>query len=185
VDGGAIALGHPLGMSGARLVTMLVHGLARSGGRYGLATMCIGVGQGSRRSSSASRADELSPGGSRRSAPRRQRLRAEGRRRRCGRLAAHHRCPARGPAGLDRRRPDPRPCRNPSGGLGFPGPEVRTRTVQEVPRMIDGQHRPSLTDAAASKLRELTAGETNRSLACASTCTAAAARASATDDARG
>ncbi len=46
VDGGAIALGHPLGMSGARLVTMLVHELARSGGRYGLATMCIGVGQG-------------------------------------------------------------------------------------------------------------------------------------------
>ncbi len=46
VDGGAIALGHPLGMSGARLVTMLVHGLAREGGRYGLATMCIGVGQG-------------------------------------------------------------------------------------------------------------------------------------------
>jgi 3-oxoadipyl-CoA thiolase len=46
VDGGAIALGHPLGMSGARLVTMLVHGLVRTGGRYGLATMCIGVGQG-------------------------------------------------------------------------------------------------------------------------------------------
>ncbi len=46
VNGGAIALGHPLGASGARLVTMLVHELARSGGRYGLATMCIGVGQG-------------------------------------------------------------------------------------------------------------------------------------------
>jgi len=46
VDGGAIALGHPLGMSGARLVTMLVHELRRTGGRYGLATMCIGVGQG-------------------------------------------------------------------------------------------------------------------------------------------
>jgi 3-oxoadipyl-CoA thiolase len=46
VNGGAIALGHPLGMSGARLVTMLVHELARRGGRYGLATMCIGVGQG-------------------------------------------------------------------------------------------------------------------------------------------
>ncbi len=46
VNGGAIALGHPLGMSGGRLVTMLVHELARSGGRYGLATMCIGVGQG-------------------------------------------------------------------------------------------------------------------------------------------
>jgi 3-oxoadipyl-CoA thiolase len=46
VNGGAIALGHPLGMSGARLITMLVHELARRGGRYGLATMCIGVGQG-------------------------------------------------------------------------------------------------------------------------------------------
>ncbi len=46
VNGGAIALGHPLGMSGGRLVTMLVHELARIGGRYGLATMCIGVGQG-------------------------------------------------------------------------------------------------------------------------------------------
>jgi 3-oxoadipyl-CoA thiolase len=46
VNGGAIALGHPLGMSGARLLTMLVHELARTGGRYGLATMCIGVGQG-------------------------------------------------------------------------------------------------------------------------------------------
>ena len=46
IDGGAIALGHPLGMSGARLMTSLVHGLRRTGGRYGLATMCIGVGQG-------------------------------------------------------------------------------------------------------------------------------------------
>jgi 3-oxoadipyl-CoA thiolase len=46
VNGGAIALGHPLGMSGARLVTMLVHELQRRGARYGLATMCIGVGQG-------------------------------------------------------------------------------------------------------------------------------------------
>jgi 3-oxoadipyl-CoA thiolase len=46
VNGGAIALGHPLGMSGARMITMLVHELARRGGRYGLATMCIGVGQG-------------------------------------------------------------------------------------------------------------------------------------------
>ena len=45
-NGGAIALGHPLGASGARLVTMLVHELARTGGRYGLASMCIGVGQG-------------------------------------------------------------------------------------------------------------------------------------------
>ena len=46
VNGGAIALGHPLGMSGGRLMTMLVHELAARGGRYGLATMCIGVGQG-------------------------------------------------------------------------------------------------------------------------------------------
>jgi 3-oxoadipyl-CoA thiolase len=45
-NGGAIALGHPLGASGARLVTMLVHELVRSGGRCGLASMCIGVGQG-------------------------------------------------------------------------------------------------------------------------------------------
>jgi 3-oxoadipyl-CoA thiolase len=44
--GGAIALGHPLGMSGGRLITMLTHELRRTGGRYGLATMCIGVGQG-------------------------------------------------------------------------------------------------------------------------------------------
>jgi 3-oxoadipyl-CoA thiolase len=46
VNGGAIALGHPLGASGARLMTMLVHELRARGGRYGLATMCIGVGQG-------------------------------------------------------------------------------------------------------------------------------------------
>jgi 3-oxoadipyl-CoA thiolase len=46
VDGGAIALGHPLGASGGRLITTLVHALRRTGGRYGLATMCIGVGQG-------------------------------------------------------------------------------------------------------------------------------------------
>jgi acetyl-CoA acetyltransferase len=46
VNGGAIALGHPLGMSGARILTTLVHELRRRGGRYGLATMCIGVGQG-------------------------------------------------------------------------------------------------------------------------------------------
>jgi 3-oxoadipyl-CoA thiolase len=46
VDGGAIALGHPLGASGGRLMTSLVHALRRTGGRYGLATMCIGVGQG-------------------------------------------------------------------------------------------------------------------------------------------
>jgi 3-oxoadipyl-CoA thiolase len=46
VNGGAIAIGHPLGMSGARLVTMLVHELQRRSARLGLATMCIGVGQG-------------------------------------------------------------------------------------------------------------------------------------------
>jgi acetyl-CoA acetyltransferase family protein len=46
VNGGAIALGHPLGCSGARLVVTLLHELERRGGRYGLATMCIGVGQG-------------------------------------------------------------------------------------------------------------------------------------------
>jgi 3-oxoadipyl-CoA thiolase len=46
VNGGAIALGHPLGMSGARLMTTLVHELRAREGRYGLATMCIGVGQG-------------------------------------------------------------------------------------------------------------------------------------------
>jgi acetyl-CoA acetyltransferase family protein len=46
VNGGAIALGHPLGASGARILTTLVHELKRRGGRYGLATMCIGVGQG-------------------------------------------------------------------------------------------------------------------------------------------
>jgi acetyl-CoA acetyltransferase family protein len=44
--GGAIALGHPLGMSGARLVTTAVHQLQRTGGRLALCTMCIGVGQG-------------------------------------------------------------------------------------------------------------------------------------------
>jgi acetyl-CoA acetyltransferase len=46
VNGGAIALGHPLGCSGARLLTTLVHELRRRGGGPGLATMCIGVGQG-------------------------------------------------------------------------------------------------------------------------------------------
>jgi 3-oxoadipyl-CoA thiolase len=46
LNGGAIALGHPLGASGARILTTLVHELAKQGGRYGLATMCIGVGQG-------------------------------------------------------------------------------------------------------------------------------------------
>jgi len=46
VNGGAIAIGHPLGMSGARLTVTLLHELRRRGGRYGVATMCIGVGQG-------------------------------------------------------------------------------------------------------------------------------------------
>ena len=45
-NGGAIALGHPLGCSGARLATTLVHEMKRTGTKYGLATMCIGVGQG-------------------------------------------------------------------------------------------------------------------------------------------
>ncbi len=45
-NGGAIALGHPLGMSGARLLLTAAHELRRRGGRYALATMCIGVGQG-------------------------------------------------------------------------------------------------------------------------------------------
>ncbi|HZY44144.1 MAG TPA: thiolase family protein, partial [Anaerolineae bacterium] len=46
VNGGAIALGHPLGCSGARIVTTLVHEMKKRGSRYGLATMCVGVGQG-------------------------------------------------------------------------------------------------------------------------------------------
>ncbi len=46
VNGGAIALGHPLGMSGARLVVALTHELRARGQRYGLATLCVGVGQG-------------------------------------------------------------------------------------------------------------------------------------------
>jgi acetyl-CoA acetyltransferase len=45
-NGGAIAMGHPLGMSGARLVTTATYQLHRQGGRYALCTMCIGVGQG-------------------------------------------------------------------------------------------------------------------------------------------
>jgi acetyl-CoA acetyltransferase len=44
--GGAIALGHPLGMSGARILMTLVHQLEKTGGKLGLATLCIGVGQG-------------------------------------------------------------------------------------------------------------------------------------------
>jgi acetyl-CoA acetyltransferase len=46
VNGGAIALGHPLGATGTRLVLTLLHELQRGGGRYGLATACIGGGQG-------------------------------------------------------------------------------------------------------------------------------------------
>ena len=46
VNGGAIALGHPLGMSGARLATTAAYELKRRGGRYALCMMCIGVGQG-------------------------------------------------------------------------------------------------------------------------------------------
>ena len=46
VNGGAIAIGHPLGCSGARLLGTLAYELKRRGGRYGLATLCIGVGQG-------------------------------------------------------------------------------------------------------------------------------------------
>ena len=45
-NGGAIALGHPLGMSGARLALTLVHQLEETGGKLGLATLCVGVGQG-------------------------------------------------------------------------------------------------------------------------------------------
>ena len=46
VNGGAIALGHPLGMSGARLVVSLLHEGRRRDARHGLATLCVGVGQG-------------------------------------------------------------------------------------------------------------------------------------------
>ncbi len=46
VNGGAIALGHPLGMSGARLVVTLLHELRRREAKLGVATMCVGVGQG-------------------------------------------------------------------------------------------------------------------------------------------
>jgi len=46
VDGGAISMGHPLGMSGARILGHLVHALKARGGKYGLATLCVGVGQG-------------------------------------------------------------------------------------------------------------------------------------------
>jgi acetyl-CoA acetyltransferase family protein len=46
VNGGAIALGHPLGCSGARILTTLLYEMRRRGARYGLATLCVGVGQG-------------------------------------------------------------------------------------------------------------------------------------------
>jgi acetyl-CoA acetyltransferase len=46
VNGGAIAIGHPLGSTGARIFTTLVHEMKRRNSRYGLVTMCIGVGQG-------------------------------------------------------------------------------------------------------------------------------------------
>ena len=46
VNGGAVALGHPLGASGARLATTLIHEMGRRKAKYGLATMCIGAGQG-------------------------------------------------------------------------------------------------------------------------------------------
>ncbi len=46
MNGGAVALGHPLGCTGARLLTSLVHEMRRREARYGLCTMCIGVGQG-------------------------------------------------------------------------------------------------------------------------------------------
>jgi acetyl-CoA acetyltransferase len=46
VNGGAIALGHPLGCTGAKLLTSLVHEMKRRGAKTGLVTMCIGVGQG-------------------------------------------------------------------------------------------------------------------------------------------
>ena len=45
-NGGAIAIGHPLGMSGARLITTAAYQLHRTGGHYALCTMCVGVGQG-------------------------------------------------------------------------------------------------------------------------------------------
>jgi acetyl-CoA acetyltransferase len=46
VKGGAIALGHPLGMSGARITATLLHAMRERGVRYGVATLCVGVGQG-------------------------------------------------------------------------------------------------------------------------------------------
>ncbi len=46
VNGGAIALGHPLGCSGARILTTLIHEMKKRNTKYGLATLCVGVGQG-------------------------------------------------------------------------------------------------------------------------------------------
>jgi acetyl-CoA acetyltransferase len=46
VNGGAIAIGHPLGCSGARLATTLIHQMARTGASRGIASLCVGVGQG-------------------------------------------------------------------------------------------------------------------------------------------
>jgi acetyl-CoA acyltransferase len=46
VNGGSIAIGHPLGCSGARLATTLIHQMARTGAARGLASLCVGVGQG-------------------------------------------------------------------------------------------------------------------------------------------
>ena len=46
VNGGAIALGHPLGCSGARILTTLIHEMKKGDTKYGLATLCVGVGQG-------------------------------------------------------------------------------------------------------------------------------------------
>ena len=59
VNGGAIALGHPLGCSGARILTTLVWELRRRGGRYGIAALCVGVGRASRRWSRTPRSDSL------------------------------------------------------------------------------------------------------------------------------
>ena len=47
VNGGAVALGHPIGASGERILTTLIYGLKRQGGKYGLATLCIGGGEAS------------------------------------------------------------------------------------------------------------------------------------------
>ena len=84
-NGGAIALGHPLGASGARLVTTAMYQLHRANGRFALCTMCIGVGQASRSRSSAS---------DQRHTAKRQRTR---------RFALSNRCAARGSRAAHRR----------------------------------------------------------------------------------